>query len=250
MAPPELEDGPVLSSPAPLACFIKCGPCLDPHVFPPCHQAHPKPALCLLGGLSLGPFSPASGSHGLTFAGAASWPPSPSSALLSSKPRCAEHPAPPLRESVLAASLSWVGLARVTVTLGSATAASRITRQPPASLGPSRASLSYPRSLNSQQSLHLLRGPPSHPVPPLGLGVTATRKPSLAPRVRAPIPPRSPSASSLAVPSAHVTLCRNPLCKADESPRAGDGVPLQPPPSSLAGGCSPSLGRSAHESAR
>lgn len=65
MAPPELEDGPVLSSPAPLACFIKCGPCLDPHVFPPCHQAHPKPALCLLGGPSLGPFSPASGSHGL-----------------------------------------------------------------------------------------------------------------------------------------------------------------------------------------
>lgn len=148
MAPPELEDGPVLSSPAPLACFIKCGPCLDPHVFPPCHQAHPKPALCLLGGPSLGPFSPASGSHGLAFAGAASWPPSPSSALLSSKPRCAEHPAPPLREAVLAVSLSWVGLARVTVTLGSATAASRITRQPPASLGPSRASLSYPRSLN------------------------------------------------------------------------------------------------------
>lgn len=110
MAPPELEDGPVLSSPAPLACFIKCGPCLDPHVFPPCHQAHPKPALCLLGGRSLGPFSPASGSHGLAFAGAASWPPSPSSALLSSKPRCAEHPAPPLRESVLAASLSWGSL--------------------------------------------------------------------------------------------------------------------------------------------
>lgn len=110
MAPPELEDGPVLSSPAPLACFIKCGPCLDPHVFPPCHRAHPKPALCLLGGPSLGPFSPASGSHGLAFAGAASWPPSPSSALLSSKPRCAEHPASPLRESVLAASLSWASL--------------------------------------------------------------------------------------------------------------------------------------------
>lgn len=142
MAPPELEDGPVLSSPAPLACFIKCGPCLDPHVFPPCHQAHPKPALCLLGGPSLGPFSPASGSHGLAFAGAASWPPSPSSALLSSKPRCAEHPAPPLRESVLAASLSW------------------------ASLGPSRASLSYPRSLNLPAVLAPASGASLPPCPP------------------------------------------------------------------------------------
>lgn len=165
MAPPELEDGPVLSSPAPLACFIKCGPCLDPHVFPPCHRAHPKPALRLLGGPSLGPFSLASGSHGLACLLERPLGPPPRALRFSPPSRAVlSTGSPSPRGSPRCVAL--LGLARVTVTLGSTTAASRITRQPPASLGPSRASLSYPWSLNLPAVLAPASGASLPPCPP------------------------------------------------------------------------------------